>query len=627
MNDSFSGNPRSRVEQLAAKMLDGILSAAEQAELLHAIDQDAQACDQFVRHVAMHAVLRDEIAAAHPQALSGNLFGVSQGELSELTAGLSSATPISDGAPTQPLSGHPPILTSLLDMFSRRTGVISRAAAVLLLATALAAGALLLTFWPKSRETSNPSDIAARGSLHNDSNKASSPSVENVQQTERSGLEEFVARIVRVSPDLVWNQPTAPLDFLLRVKQGGKLSVAKGLVQMEFSSGAKIILHGPATFTPTSSTTGHLESGRLTGEVTEGNFHLTTPAAEVIDLGTEFGVQVDIEKSTDVVVFDGKVQVVDTAGSRESLDMTKGMAARIHSDGTKHFGVETEIGQFARFVPAMNQDKNELSVVDVLCGGDGFNTSLSGAADPLTGKQDHGEQKPGNRRSNGKYHPVDWNPILDGVFMPTGIGERTPIDSLGSTIDLPKNNGLTWGPMWARRWESTLQTAGVTTDFWGRRTLKNILLRLKQSKVGMIGMHANVGFTIDLRAVRLLQRRDVDEFRAIVTNLDNSEEEYLEDARRLKRTADFRLLVDGELRYQRLGFRRADGDAEILVDLKPEDRFLTVIASDGEGDSSYDHVVLIDPVIALQPVAENTRVSTQETTAVTQRRGNFNPAT
>ena len=55
MNDSFSENSRSRVEQLAAKMLDGNLSAAEQAELLRAIDQHAEACDQFVRHVAMHA--------------------------------------------------------------------------------------------------------------------------------------------------------------------------------------------------------------------------------------------------------------------------------------------------------------------------------------------------------------------------------------------------------------------------------------------------------------------------------------------------------------------------------------------------------------------------------------------
>lgn len=430
--------------------------------------------------------------------------------------------------------------------------------------------------------------------------------------------EGFVAHILRVSPDFTWKHPTASPDFLLRIKPGDKLNLAKGLVQMEFASGARIILHGPAVFTPTSATTGHLESGRLTGEVTEGNFHLTTPAAEVIDLGTEFGVQVDSEKSTDVVVFNGKVQVVGTSGTRESLDMTKGMAARIRSDGSKHLvGVATEADQFARSIPAdsVGGDKNVLSVVDVFCGGDGFNTSLSGAADPLTGEKDHGNRVPGNRRTNGKYHLVDWNSILDGVFMPTAEGVGTQINSQGLKIDLPKNNGLTWGPMWARRWESALQTAGETTDFWGRKTDKNIRIRLEQSKFGMIGMHANVGFTLDLRDIRLLQGREVAEFRAVVTNLDNSAEEYVEDAKRLKRTADLRVFVDGELRFERLGFRREDGDAEMTVKLTPEDRFLTIVSSDA-GDSSYDHVVLIDPVVTLHSArdqGQSTLAATPET--------------
>jgi hypothetical protein len=187
------------------------------------------------------------------------------------------------------------------------------------------------------------------------------------------------------------------------------------------------------------------------------------------------------------------------------------------------------------------------------------------------------------------------------VFIPPADGRRTPIDSLGTTIDLPSNHGQTWGPLWARRWENSLQTAGATTDFWGRKTLKNILLRLKQSKVGMIGMHANVGFTLDLRAVRLLQRREVEEFRAIVANLDNAEEEYPRDAVAFKRTADLRVFVDGELRHERLGFRRVDGDQAFAVEIHPSDRFLTIVAGDGDGNSSYDHVVLIDPLIALQP--------------------------
>lgn len=601
MNESYSGNSRSRVEQLAAKMLDGNLSAAEQAELLRAIDEDTQACDRFVRHVTMHAVLRDEISAIRPQALRGDLFGVSENELNDLTAGLSSGPRIAPVAPPPPIADQPPILASLLEIFSRRTAAMPRAAAIFLLASALATGALLLTLWPAPRNGPNPLPVALSDGPPGAPGNAASPAPASAQQLDRTMLEGFVARIVRVSPDLAWNQPTAPLDFLLRVKQGGRLSVAKGLVQMEFASGARIILHGPAVFIPTSPNTGHLESGRLTGEVSEGDFHLSTPAAEVFDLGTEFGVHVDAEKSTDVVVFNGKVQVIDTSGDRETLDMTRGMSARIFADGSKRFDGQTEIDQFARFVPTapLAQDRSELSVVDVLCGGDGFNASLSGAADPLTGQKDHGQRKPGIRKSTGGYHQVDWNPILDGVFMPAGPAGPTVADSLGNTVDLPKNNGQTWGPIWARRWESALQNAGVNADFWGTKTLKNILLRLKETEFGVMGMCPNVGITLDLRAVRLLQQRDPTGFRAVVTNLDNAEEDYPHDAKGRKRMADLRVFVDGELRYQRLGFRRVDGDAPVSVELSPEDRFLTIVSTDSDGDTSYDHVVLIDPVIVL----------------------------
>ncbi len=66
-----------------------------------------------------------------------------------------------------------------------------------------------------------------------------------------------------------------------------------------------------------------------------------------------------------------------------------------------------------------------------------------------------------------------------------------------------------------------------------------------------------------------------------------------------KRTVDFRVFVDGALRFQRLGFRREDGEQEFAVALSPGDRFLSVVATDDGGDLDYDHLVLIDPVIAL----------------------------
>jgi hypothetical protein len=416
-------------------------------------------------------------------------------------------------------------------------------------------------------------------------------------------IDDYVARIVRVSPNVVWGKPSAELDFFLRVRPGDKLNVAQGLVQVEFFSGAKLILHGPTTFVPTGPAAGHLEAGRLTGEVTEGDFHLLTPSAEVIDLGTEFGVLADPHRGTDVVVFNGKVQVVsrpETSRPKEVLDMTQGMAARIRSDGTAEYGVETEAVHLLRSVPAELKAEGplEISLVDVLCGGDGIGKCLSGATDPTSGKKDvRGE--PGPRQGNGKYHIADWHSIIDGVFVPPGAGGRVQIDSLGGSVVLPRTNNLTWGPLWARRWDTCFDDTSAIGDFWSNGTLKGVLARLKETHFGIVGMHANVGVTIDLRAVQLLQRASAARFHAIVTNLDNSDE-IAGPGAVPDRGADLRVFVDGQERFSRLRFTRYDGDAEIDVDLQPGDRFLTIISSDSTGQSSYDHVVLIDPVIDLK---------------------------
>src|SRR5690606_19087158 len=140
------------------------------------------------------------------------------------------------------------------------------------------------------------------------------------------------------------------------------------------------ILHGPAVFTPTGPASGRLESGRLTGEVTNGDFRLVTPTAEVIDLGTAFGVVADADIGTDVVVFDGRVQVVSLRGQAngESLDMTEGMAARFRSDGTTEYGLKTDATQFARRIATSAGSKNpdEICLVDVLAGGNGLGAHL-----------------------------------------------------------------------------------------------------------------------------------------------------------------------------------------------------------------------------------------------------------
>jgi hypothetical protein len=52
--------------------------------------------------------------------------------------------------------------------------------------------------------------------------------------------------------------------FLLRVKAGQRIELLSGLVELEFYSGANIILHGPVRFTPSGPVSARLDKGRVT---------------------------------------------------------------------------------------------------------------------------------------------------------------------------------------------------------------------------------------------------------------------------------------------------------------------------------------------------------------------------
>jgi hypothetical protein len=266
---------------------------------------------------------------------------------------------------------------------------------------------------------------------------------------------DFVARIVGMTHDTTWEDPHVKVDSMFRLSAGETLRIATGVVKLEFYSGATVILQSPAVFTPTGPGAGRLDRGRLTGRAANGNFRLTTAAADVIDLGTEFGVAVDDVAVTDVVVFDGEVEVVSLAagaGAGGVLRMTEGMAARFTPAGATEHEFPARLEDFSRSLsPARDVAVDgELSLVDVICGGSGFDNYVAGAIDPRTGKTDSGVwlrgrvagrrrgglfARPGIvHRSMGSYSPVDGRPAL--------------IDSR-HTVVLPVWTSQTFGPIWA----------------------------------------------------------------------------------------------------------------------------------------------------------------------------------
>jgi hypothetical protein len=85
--------------------------------------------------------------------------------------------------------------------------------------------------------------------------------------------------------------------------------MSKGLLQLTFDTGAKVVVEGPADFVATTATEAVLSQGRIAAAVPHfaRGYTVFTPTSEVVDLGTEFGIAVDGSGTSEVHVFNGDV--------------------------------------------------------------------------------------------------------------------------------------------------------------------------------------------------------------------------------------------------------------------------------------------------------------------------------
>ena len=119
--------------------------------------------------------------------------------------------------------------------------------------------------------------------------------------------EKAIARISYESHARLFNQDCIVGDLI----GIGVLELEVGIVRLDFTNGAMVTLQGPARFEIIDGARTRLDSGILTTSIPESavGFEVLTPAMEVVDLGTAFGVSVGTDGETDVFVFEGEVEV------------------------------------------------------------------------------------------------------------------------------------------------------------------------------------------------------------------------------------------------------------------------------------------------------------------------------
>jgi hypothetical protein len=152
--------------------------------------------------------------------------------------------------------------------------------------------------------------------------------------------------------DVAWSDntsasTTAPQpDLFTSLFPGQRLAFDRGLLELAFDSGARVILEGPIACEITSASAARLDRGRLTATVTKvpgmqagPRFAVETPTATVTDIGTSFGVAVSEAGLTDVSVFDGLVDMLPRlqeqagAGDPTAVRLATGESAAITAPG------------------------------------------------------------------------------------------------------------------------------------------------------------------------------------------------------------------------------------------------------------------------------------------------------
>ncbi len=122
---------------------------------------------------------------------------------------------------------------------------------------------------------------------------------------------EVVGKITGIA-DVHWADLRTSTEINNIVILGRKYTMASGLMEITYNTGAKVILQGPGTYEVESKNGGFLSVGKLTGKVenkTAQGFSIRTPNARITDLGTEFGVEVDQTETTTLQVFRGTVKM------------------------------------------------------------------------------------------------------------------------------------------------------------------------------------------------------------------------------------------------------------------------------------------------------------------------------
>ena len=311
---SHSSTDANRLFELAGAICDETASHRDRLELKAMMLVDPASRLRYLDYCQVHATLRLQLRA---NRASQNVYQQIKDELVT-----KSPTESDSAAVEPPVSNAPHFPTGLWcsPVADRSSGwLVAYLVAMVIVGVGLATMAVV----PVSRTiplvaTSSQSDGEKQQTL--------------AEKVEQKG--EIVGQITGMV-DCKWDAPKTIPTKNARVLLGQTYTLASGVMEITYDTGAKVILQGPGSYEVESKNGGFLSVGKLTARLKKKEglgarseertvatstlliphslFAVRTPTAVVTDLGTEFGVEVDNRGGTQSYVFRGRVLVQPTA--------------------------------------------------------------------------------------------------------------------------------------------------------------------------------------------------------------------------------------------------------------------------------------------------------------------------
>ncbi len=389
-----------------------------------------------------------------------------------------------------------------------------------------------------------------------------------------------------------WDVPIEQ-DGVLRA---GRRTLEEGYAQIRLKKGAEVIVQAPSTFDLRSTNRMFLESGWITATVPSAakGFTIRTPASNVIDFGTEFGLLTGDAGNAEVHVFEGRIEFeqAGNAGARQSLVKDEAMTVDVAGQ-TSRAAVQDRPRLFARTMPAAGAfglPGKRLGLADMVGGGNGLDTGVwAQGLDPATGRTTFGRKV--IKRSDHGFHIIRSLPFINGVFVPDSNDGPALVTSTGIHFDgCPQ----TWGKSYESIINGAIFEAGSLGAQPGRLSGKTYNTKANPS----LGMHPNAGITFDLRAIRhAMPGVRIDRFVALC-GVSETVVPFCRGRNPADIKVDFWVLVDGRVRFH-ANLAAAPPHAEqIDVRLGPNDSFLT-LATTHPGDYQYGWALFAEPALEL----------------------------